>query len=97
MNRVEGKEKVRVVGGREERCAACSLMARYGRRTPADIIVFSIGCLRIQKSSAHALMAGLMTVPDVALLTALHAVKFVFVQPEHVPLYPSKIPSRPMT
>ena len=27
-----------------------------------------------------------MTVPDVALLTALHAVKFVFVQPEHLPI-----------
>ena len=31
-------------------------------------------------------MAELMIVPDVALLTALHAVNFVFVQLEHVPI-----------
>ncbi|KAI0268001.1 hypothetical protein BGY98DRAFT_1180546 [Russula aff. rugulosa BPL654] len=38
-----------------------------------------------------------MKVPDVALLTAPHAVKFVFVQPVKLNVYPSKIPSRPIT
>lgn len=45
----------------------------------------------------RALMAGLMTVPVVMLLTAPHAVKFVFVHPVRLYVYPLKMASFPIT
>ncbi len=53
--------------------------------------------LRLPLVDMRALMIGLMTVPDVALLTAPHAVRFVLVQPVKLNVCPSMIPSRPMT
>ena len=53
--------------------------------------------LRLPLVDMRALMTGLMTVPDVALLTAPHAVRFVLVQPVKLNVCPSRIPSRPMT
>jgi hypothetical protein len=42
-------------------------------------------------------MTGLMTAPDVLLLTAPHAVRFVFVQPVTLNVYPLKMAFCPMT
>ena len=53
--------------------------------------------LRLPLVDMRALMTGLMTVPDVALLTAPHAVRFVLVQPVKLNVCPSKTASRPMT
>jgi hypothetical protein len=53
--------------------------------------------LRLPLVDMRALMTGFMTVPDVALLTAPHAVRFVLVQPVKLKVCPSRIPSRPMT
>jgi len=53
--------------------------------------------LRLPFVEMRALMAGLTTVPVVALLTTPQAVKFVLVQPVKLNVYPSKIALRPMT
>lgn len=53
--------------------------------------------LRLPFVEIRALIAGLMTVPVVALLTTPQAVKFVLVQPVKLNVYPSKIALRPMT
>ena len=42
-------------------------------------------------------MTGLITVPAVLLLTAPHAVRFVFVQPVRLYVYPSKMAFDPIT
>jgi hypothetical protein len=53
--------------------------------------------LRLPFVEIRALMAGLMTVPVVALLTTPHAVKLLLVHPVKLNVCPSKIALRPMT
>ena len=53
--------------------------------------------LRFPFVEIRALMTGLMTAPDVLLLTAPHAVRFVFVQPDMLYVYPLKMAACPMT
>jgi hypothetical protein len=69
----------------------------YPRGNLARTSTFPYRMLRFPLVEMRALMAGLMTAPDVALLTAPHAVRFVLVQPVKLNVCPSKIPSRPMT
>lgn len=53
--------------------------------------------LRFPFVEIRALMTGLITAPDVLLLTAPHAVRFVFVQPVKLNVYPLKMAFCPMT